>query len=161
MKAEVVSIPSDCAIKFESISVIEPNATGQLNFTIESRITSTSLLGDNIDVCVSSAEGASENFSINYYCSSEKGELITEYPSVNTTMTKGTSRIYQLNIANKGAGETGKITVDIPKLAWMSLESPKEMASLKNGEAATIILRMSPTADMDLNVVCKGTIGVN
>ena len=43
----------------------------------------------------------------------------------------------------------------------MSLESPKEMASLKNGEAATIILRMSPTADMDLNVVCKGTIGVN
>lgn len=161
VKAEVVSIPSDCAIKFESISVIEPNATGQLNFTIESRITSTSLLGDNIDVCVSSAEGASENFSINYYCSSEKGELITEYPSVNTTMTKGTSRIYQLNIANKGAGETGKITVDIPKLAWMSLESPKEMASLKNGEAATIILRMSPTADMDLNVVCKGTIGVN
>ena len=108
VKAEVVSIPSDCAIKFESISVIEPNATGQLNFTIESRITSTSLLGDNIDVCVSSAEGASENFSINYYCSSEKGELITEYPSVNTTMTKGTSRIYQLNIANKGAGETGK-----------------------------------------------------
>ncbi len=66
-----------------------------------------------------------------------------------------------MNIANKGAGETGKITVDIPKLAWMSLESPKEMASLKNGEAATIILRMSPTADMDLNVVCKGTIGVN
>ncbi len=161
VEAQVVSIPSNCTIQFEPISVIESNATERMKFTIVCTSTSSTLMGDEIKIRFSSAEGIDKDFIINYYCRTEKGELISEVPSINTTVTKGSFRLYHLNIANKGAGETGTITVDIPQLSWMNLESPKEMPSLKEGETATIILRLSTTDEQDLNVAYKGNIGVN
>ena len=160
IKTELVSAPENCNVTFEPIASIDANSTGILKYTITGSAPSEST--EQIKARVSTTEGAVMDMLIYYYCYSEKGELISEVPSINTTMTKGAFRDYQLHIANAGKGETGRISVNLPPNAsWISLASPKEMASLKSGETATIIFRLEPTNDLVLNVPVKGGITVN
>lgn len=161
IKAELISAPVNCKVAFEPIVSINANGTGILKYTITGTAPSDGTDWEQIKARISTAEGAVMDLLILYYCRSEKGMLISENSSVNTTMTKGVSRDYPLYIKNAGDGETGKITVNIPNVPWMSLSGPREIASLKSEETAVVLLHLEPTDDLALNVPVKGMIGVN
>ena len=159
--AKVVSAPAGSTFKFEPISQLDANSNGVLKYSIIGSVASEDYSWEKLEVQVSSKEGANLNFFMYYYCRSERGVLVPELSSINTTMTKGKERDYQLNITNTGKGETGKITVNIPDLDWMRVVSAKEIPSMKSGEKSTILLRLEPTEEQSLNKPVIGEFSVS
>ena len=108
---------------------------------------------------ITTAEGSHLDYTIYYYVHSLKARLQTNQSYINTTMTYGTPREYPVTIKNVGRTETGKITLALPN--WIQAVTPSEMASLAQGDSATILLRFIPTEAMKLNVRVSGNIGIN
>ena len=161
IRGEIISLPENCTITFSPLASLSGNSTGVLSYTITGTEVSKNRHWEEIKVRIITDEGPTLDATIYYACRAEKGSLISEQSVIKTTMVKGSSRDYQLRIANTGKGETGKISVNIPNVPWMRLASSSEMASLQFEETATIILRLQPTDDMSLNMPVEGTIGVN
>ena len=161
IRAEIVSAPENCIVTITGIDELQGNTTAKLGYTIIGSKPSDGSDWEKITVRVTTAEGAITEQTLYYYCRSAKGLLKANIESINTTMTKGKSRDYTFIITNVGQGETGKISLALPNVPWMTAVTAHEMTSLAQGESATIILRLTPTEDMQLNVPKSGKIGVN
>ena len=77
---------------------------------------------------------------------------------IEVTTAEGSHLDYPVTIRNVGKAETGKITLALPN--WIQAVTPSEMASLAQGDSATILLRFIPTEAMKLNVRVSGQIGI-
>ena len=159
LKVSQGKTPDDCAFTFTIPETIEGSESITLNFTITPSVVSTDRAWHKMPITITSTEGASTDYCINYYINSRLALLSANVSSINTTMTKGVKRDYPITITNKGKGETGKITLSLPE--WIKTATPQEMASLAQGDSATIVLQLEPTEDMQLNVPVKGKLAIN
>ena len=156
---ETVSKPDNCNVTVKSPTNVDANSVFDVEFAIDATSISEGNEWQRIELMTKSDEGVSLATTLYYYCRNKQGQLKAEVTSINTTMIKGATRDYPFTITNTGKGETGKITLEIP--SWMSSVTPREMASLKYGESTTVILRLVPTENMQLNVPVSGSIGLN
>lgn len=161
LNVEVLDAPQNATVEFEPISQLDGGATVNLKFKFANEAPTEGDDWEKVKARVTTTEGATLDLLLYYYCRSPKGELKANISSINTTMIKGMSRDYSFTITNVGKGETGKITLALPETDWMKLVTPKEMATLAYGESSTIVLRLTPTEDMQLNVPFTGKIGIN
>lgn len=99
---------------------------------------------------VASAEGASVQFSVGYYCHTPRSALEVLPDSFETTMTIGKSKIVDVMIANYGDDETGEINIELPDVEWLSVVGGNTMSSLARFDTAYISLRLSPSEDITL-----------
>ena len=159
VSVEVVSKPENCNVTVSCPTNVNANSEFSVEYTIDATSVSEGNDWQLIEIVVKSDEGASLATTLYYYCRNKQGQLKANIARINTTMIKGTSRDYPFTVTNIGKGETGKITLELP--SWMSSVTPREMASIENGESTTIILRLTPTEDMQLNVPVSGSIGLN
>lgn len=159
--AKVVSQPKNCQIHFSSISAMAADGTADLPYEVTGSAVSSGEDWEPVKVQLTSAEGAVLDLDIYYYCRSHAAQLEVDKPIVNTTMTIGSIREYPITITNTGKGETGEISVVLPNTDWMSLATPAKMPSLKYGESATVLLRLSPGTEMEANVAHKGQFAIN
>lgn len=159
VSVEVVSKPENCNVTVSCPTNVNANSEFSVEYTIDATSVSEGNDWQRIEIVVKSDEGASLATTLYYYCRNKQGQLKANIARINTTMIKGTSRDYPFTVTNIGKGETGKITLELP--SWMSSVTPREMASIENGESTTIILRLTPTEDMQLNVPVSGSIGLN
>lgn len=161
IKAEIVSQPQNCQIVFSSISSLSENGTADLQYEVTGTAESPGVDWEKIKVQVTSAEGAALDLDIYYYCRSYNAQLEVSESNINTSMTIGVSRDYPVTITNTGKGETGEISVVLPNTDWLSLASSAKMPSLKYGESATILLQLTPSANMQTNVTHTGQFAIN
>ena len=159
LKVTQGSTPDNCVFAFTIPETVEGSEAITLNYTITPNAVSTGRSWQRMPITISSNEGASTDFSINYYINSRLASLSASVNSINTTMTKGAKRDYPITITNTGRGETGRIVLDIPD--WMKTSTPREMASMAQGDSATIVLQLEPTEDMQLNVPIEGKLAIN
>lgn len=159
VSVEVVSKPQNCSVKANVSSSIKGGETATINYEITSTEVSANNNWEKIELLVKTAEGATLPTTIYYYCRSLRGKLKASISSISTTMIKGETRDYPFTITNIGKGETGKITLSLP--SWMSSATPVEMSSLAKNESAEVILRLTPTSNMQLNNPITGSIGIN
>ena len=159
VQATVVSKPEHCQVEINCPTAIYAGQTVQLEYSILSDTASSGIDWEKIRIEVTTNEGATLTTTLFHYCTNHIATLKASVSAINTTMTFGTSRTYAFTIKNIGKGETGKITINPP--AWMGLYTPREMPSLASGDTATIILKLQPTEDMQLNNPVCGTIGIN
>lgn len=158
VKVEVLSAPEHCKVTTQLQTEIAGGNHATLSYT---------LINDDVDdweqikLRVTTSEGVSLDVTLYHFCRSPKGKLQASISAINTTMIKGASRDYSFTIVNQGKGATGKISLALPDVSWMKALTPIEMASLAYGETATIVLRLTPTEDMQLNVPVTGRIGIN
>ena len=161
VKVEVLSAPEHCKV----ITQLQPEIAGGNNATLSYTLTNDAVTSGNdweeIKLRVTTSEGVSMDITLYHFCRSPKGQLQASVSAINTTMIKGASRDYSFTIVNQGKGATGKISLALPDVAWMKAVTPIEMASLNYGETATVVLRLTPTEDMQLNVPVTGRIGIN
>lgn len=148
-------------VVFDPIADVPAGQKFKLKYIVTGTVASTLPDYDKLSVEVKSASGASIEMLIYYYCRDPKASLKANYSSIQSTMTKGTTRSYEFVITNNGVGESGNISVIIPSTPWLSMLTPSTIPSLKNGESTTVILQFSPGNDMAVNVPVTGTIGVN
>lgn len=159
---EVTDCPDDVKVTFGSIARMEGGATQTIKYTIEGLAPNNDEEWHYVKFKVTSNEKASFDMSIRYYNYTANGSLKASTSNIKTTMIKGESRDYQITVKNVGMGETGKMTLDLPSnQTWLTSVTPLTMASLASGEETTIILRMTPTDDMQLNVPMTGTLAIN
>ena len=158
---EILSKPENCEITFEQPAMIDADGKAMVRCKIVGSEPSKSNEWEFIRLRMSTQEGAILNMSIYYFCYSPTAKLVSNISEINTTMVKGQSRDYPIVITNEGMSETGTITLSLPNVTWMKSVTPAQMPSLAYHESATIILRLTPDADMPLNVAKKGIIGVN
>ena len=159
MKVSVVFSPADCNVTANVPASLAGKATSDISFEITPNAVSQGSDWEKIELNVETQEGATLPVTLYYYCRTTKGKLQASVASINTTMVKGVTRDYPITLMNVGKGATGKITLSLP--SWMTTATPQEMPSLDKDQSAEMILRLAPTADMQLNVPVSGTIGIN
>ncbi|MFY9154127.1 MAG: CARDB domain-containing protein [Prolixibacteraceae bacterium] len=154
-------LPAGCELAFDTIPSLSGNETKEFNFTLQGKLLSTGKDYEIINLTVSTNEGVKTEFPAYYYCQALTAQLKSDPASINTTMTKGTSRLLELHIINNGAGATGLVTVSLPKVDWMSLVSPATIENMLPNDTATVIINLTPTADVPLNTPISGSIVAN
>ena len=154
-------LPLGCELKFDTIAVLSGNQTKEFTFTLKATELTSGRNYEKINFTVSSQQGASTSFPVYYYCQALQAQLKTDPASINTTMTKGKSRIYELYLYNNGAGQSGTVTISLPNVDWMTLISPATLTNLAAQDTAKVILSLTPTADTPLNTPISGSIAVN
>lgn len=162
VRIEVVSMGDEIEVNQTPIATLDGNKQGDLAFTLTGKVASSGNQWQQLKVKFTSDEGAEFEGTIYYFNRIATGKLRASISSIKTTMTKGQSRDYVFDITNIGQGETGKIALAMPDNAkWMVASTGKEMGSLATNDTTQIVLRLTPTDDMQLNVPLRGTIGIN
>lgn len=150
---------NNCVFTYDVPASIGAGESVEIAYTVTGNETSEGWDWQQMPLEITTAEGSHLNYTIYYYVHSLKAKLHTNQSYINTTMSFGTPREYPVTIKNIGRTETGKITLALPN--WIQTVTPSEMASLAQGDSATILLRFIPTEEMKLNVSVTGNIGVN
>lgn len=160
LKVKVNSKPDNCTVNATpGNTTLKGGENTDIAFSITPSGASEGSDWEKIELCIESAEGAILPATLYYYCRVKTGKIEASVASIKTTMVKGESRDYPFTITNVGKGETGKISLALP--SWISSVTPMEMPSLAKDESTEIILRMTPTDKMQLNVPVTGNIAIN
>lgn len=160
LKVKVNSKPDNCTVNATpGTTTLKGGESTDIAFSITPSGASEGSDWEKIELSIESAEGAVLPATLYYYCRVKTGKIEASVARINTTMVKGESRDYPFTITNVGKGETGKISLALP--SWISSVTPMEMPSLAKDESTEIILRMTPTDKMQLNVPVTGNIAIN
>lgn len=160
LKVKVNSKPDNCTVNATpGNTTLKGGESTDIAFSITPSGASEGSDWEKIELSIESAEGAVLPATLYYYCRVKTGKIEASVASIKTTMVKGESRDYPFTITNVGKGETGKISLALP--SWISSVTPMEMPSLTKDESTEIILRMTPTDKMQLNVPVTGNIAIN
>ncbi len=155
------SIPDGFELEIDTIDLLPGNGEAVFNYNFVGSSTTEGNDYVQIPVNISCDEGAVFNFTLFYYCQAQKGHLKALPSSINTSMTKNKSRLYEVDIFNDGAGETGEVVIDIPDFEWLSLVSSDTLETIQSGDTATVILQFNPGEDIPLNSPFTGNIAIN
>ncbi len=161
ISVELGDIPANYEVEVDVPTTIAADSRGTARFTLTANAPTEGSLWQKIPVTISQSTGAKIEFTLDTYARYESGALSTDMGSIEGTMTKGATREFPVTITNTGAGATGAISVVLPTVAWMRSATPLNMASLEPGESTTLVLSLTPTESMQLNVPQTGTIGIN
>jgi hypothetical protein len=161
IRVEVLSAPQSCQVVFDPIEQLAGNGSTFLRCTITGTTAHTVNKYDDVKLRLISDEGAVYEFSSFFFCRIATGALKATPASINTTMIKGATRMYEFTLENTGAGETGEISVVLPKVDWMRLVSPAKVASLPEKGSTIVTLELTPTENLQLNTFVSGTIALN
>ncbi|MBR1548208.1 MAG: hypothetical protein IJ637_05725, partial [Prevotella sp.] len=159
VKAQKVSGPEAVAIECSVPETIDGGAEAALTYTLTGSKPTAGNDWEQVVVRITTAEGVTLDVTIHYYGRMATGNLVLASQQLTTTMLKDKGRDYSFIVTNNGRGNTGKITLALPD--WMSSLTGTTMPSLAQNDTATIVLRLMPTADMQLNVPVTGSIGIN
>lgn len=160
LKVKVNSKPDNCTVNATpGTTTLKGGESTDVAFSITPSGASDGSDWEKIELSIESAEGAVLPATLYYYCRVKTGKIEASVASIKTTMVKGESRDYPFTITNVGKGETGKLSLALP--SWISSVTPMEMPSLAKDESTEIILRMTPTDKMQLNVPVTGNIAIN
>ncbi len=153
--------PDGCKLTIDTIAKLAGGATAELHYTVEGLELSTGRNYIEFPLKASSDEGVSFEFTVYYYCQAVESHLESNPASINTTMTKGKIRYYDVQIFNNGAGETGPLNVELPDVSFMTLVTPDSIASVASGDTAVITLMLNAGDDIPLNLSLKGNFVVH
>lgn len=159
VKAEVVSCPENLDVQLTVPETIDGNKTVDMGYTLLATEATVGNKWENIVVRVTSAEGVSLDITMYYYGRAKKGNLEVASHQLITTMLKDEGRDISFIVTNTGKGNTGKVTLALPE--WMKALTGQTMPGLAQNDTATVVLRLTPTEEMQLNVPVTGRIGIN
>lgn len=151
---------SNCEVTWQYPNAIAAGETVEVRYSIKGNAVSEGDGWQQMPVEITTAEGATSTHVLYYYVHSLKAKLKASSSNIKTTITKGQTRDYPIKIYNEGKGETGKITISTPS-PWVQCATSAEVASLANGDSATVVLRFSTTDDMQLNNPVSSKVAVN
>lgn len=135
----------------------------EVTYTLTPRQISTGNNWETINLHFTTNEGATHDVTFYNYTRVHNAKLVASTTSISTTATKGISRLYPVILTNKGLAPTGEIKVSLPEglREFISLATPEVIPSLQTNDSTTIMLRFTPGANLDVNIVQKGNIAIN
>lgn len=159
VNVELLSVPSNCEALLDIPSTIAGGQTVQLSYSLKGTSATTENKWDEIKARVNTNEGVSLDVTLYFYCRNAQGKLKASTNSLNTTMVKGKTREYSLQVSNIGRGNTGKITLALPD--FMKSLAGNTLPALEQNDTLSIALAFKPSENMQLNVPVTGRFGIN
>lgn len=158
MTVKVLSAPDACKVKASCAATLAGNGTANVEYTLQPGSLTEGTKYQTVNLKIETAEGATLEVPVYYYCLSPKGLLKSELSKLSTRMIKGETREYPLTVTNRGDGATGEISLSDP--TWISVENGR-IPSLAPGESAKVILLLTPEESFQLNSIREGSIAFN
>ena len=159
VKAEIISAPDNCEVSIEMPSTINGGQTVNLTYNLKGTEPSAERKWYDVKVHITTNEGVALDATIYFYCYNNIAHLVSDVGRISTTITKGTTRDYPIQIVNTGKGASGPVTLALPE--WMSCASGTTLPSMNYNDTTMVVLRMATNDKMQLNMPVTGTIGVN
>lgn len=157
--ATVAELPANISLTFDALPTLAAGGDARLIFHLTGLAASDNpRQWQTCAVQLRSSEGATLDQTLYFVIYPATAVLKSDVSSIRTTMTKDATRTYPITIWNEGRQETGEIQIDLGEASFLSLATPQRMASLQQGEQATIMLQLTPTADMEPMTVVTGNL---
>lgn len=156
---EVMGGPEGLQTQFDIPASIGASEEVTLRYSLTGTVPSQGDSWEMIRIRVISAEGAALEIPIHFYARVATGNLVPEFRNLNTTVVKATGRDISFMVTNTGKGNTGKISLSLPD--FIKPLTGATMPGLNQNDTATVVLRIQPTDDMQLNVPVTGMLGIN
>ncbi|MDN3667366.1 T9SS type A sorting domain-containing protein [Algibacter miyuki] len=155
----MINIPEGSEFSIDQTPMdIEPGATIVFPFDVVSMDASAELKYTEFKLKIESNEGALYSERAYYYCKNQVSKLVANPISINTTMAKDETRLYEFTIKNVGAVNAENVELLLPDLDWLRLHSQPLIASIKPDEEIKIVLEFKPTVKEQVNVPITGNL---
>lgn len=159
LKAQALNVPDGINVEVKVPGSLKAGERGSVSLLLTGLRASEGSDWERFSVAVTSAEGASLEVPVYWYCRNPKGAISSSLASIEAELPQDETVEYPVTIFNKGAGETGAVEVVLP--AWMKCAGPTRLPSLASGEEITFTLLLKPTPEMALNHNVTGQFAVN
>lgn len=161
IKASVANNAGHYELTGKDVTLLEGYAETEVELTLQSDEVTTTNNWERVWVKLTSDDGATMSFVLYCYTNKQEATLVFDQPVIRANITKSKPTTIPVVLTNTGGGETGRITVEVPtNQNFITLTTPREIPSLANGDSTIIVLQFNP-ANLDVNIVQKGSIAVN
>lgn len=152
-----INLPPDADFTIEQTAItINPGQTAVLPYTLKSTVASKETKYYETKFSIVSNEGAELNDIAYYFSKHQEARLEANPVSINTTMIKNQSRLYEFSVKNVGLADAENVEVFLPEMGWLKLNSNSVIPVIKSSEEAKIILELTPSVKEQINVPISG-----
>lgn len=159
VQVELLEVPATCEATINIQSAIAGGETARVSYSLKALSPTEDNSWEEVKARITTAEGVTLDQTIYFYSRTASGKLVPCTRNIITTMTKGQSREYSLQVTNQGRGNTGKISLSLPD--FIKSLAGNSLPALNQNDTLTIALSLTPTDEMELNVPVTGQIGIN
>ncbi len=159
LSASIGENPSNWNVEISVPNSVAAGAKGRVQISAYSDVPTEGNDWVRVPLTLTGENGEALNTTLYLYCVAPTGALSCNVSRIVTNITVGKETLYPLTVTNRGKGETGTISVNLPE--WMSSVTPTKLPSLAYGESAQIVLRLGVTDRMNLNHPVTGQLGLN
>lgn len=158
-KAEVTSKPENLTFNVKINETLAGNSYTRLTYDFTPEQASPTDDWEIVSIKLTTAQGVTQEFPVRFHAVNPKADLRASTSEIKSTMLKGGYFDYTVTFTNRGQGETGTISLSLP--SFVTSPTGTTIASLRQNESASAVLRFTPTEDMQLNSPQTGLIAFN
>ena len=159
VQVELLEVPATCEATISLQPAIDGGETARVNYSLKALSPTADNGWEEVKARITTAEGVTLDQTIYFYSRTATGKLVASTRNIVTTMTKGQSREYSLQVTNQGRGNTGRISLALPD--FIKSLAGNTLPTLNQNDTLTIALSLTPTEEMQLNVPVTGQLGIN
>lgn len=159
IQIETVEGYDNISVSTEKVASLSAGSNVKLKYTINAIAPTNEQVWQQVKIRIVSDEGAATDVTLFCFCRQANAQLALNIEELNTTVTKGTTREYPVVLTNRGAGNTGKIILSLPK--ELQSATATELPSLRQGDSLMIVFNLKITDNMQIGVPLTGRIGIN
>ncbi|WMJ72965.1 CARDB domain-containing protein [Cytophagaceae bacterium ABcell3] len=156
------SMPNGAQILFDTLASFEGNATVNLPYLVTGTTLSPGVNFEVANMLGVADEGVVQEVDVFYYCQAPNALLEPDQRRLDIRASSSTrDRLVELNIVNRGQGESGELSIDLPQLNWLRSVTPTTLPSLSSGDTAVVILRFLTLEEVPFNYPVSGSMAIN
>ena len=159
VQVELLEVPATCEATINIQPTISGGETARVSYSLKALSPTENNGWEEVKARITTAEGVTLDQTIYFYSRTATGKLVACTRNIVTTMTKGQSREYSLQVTNQGRGNTGRISLSLPD--FIKSLAGNTLPALNQNDTLTIALSLTPTEEMSLNVPVTGKLGIN
>ncbi|MDF2188548.1 MBG domain-containing protein [Paraflavitalea sp. CAU 1676] len=156
-----VTLPSGATMTFDTVAVLAGNATIQLGYKIKGTVLTNGNYYELANLNAVATEGTIQPVNLVYFCQAQQAYIVGDVNKLDVTVAQATGeRVATLMVINRGAGNTGNITVALPQVNWLSSVTPLTLPGITTGDTTLVVLKFRALDEVPFNYPINGSIVV-
>lgn len=137
LRIEPSALPFGCELSLTPASTtLEPGATTTVAYQAKGTKSMTNGQYAHFVVKATTAEGATAELPVRYYCRATSSLLVFDTDDLSQTLLLQSQRTVRLKVTNKGKKASGAISMVVPSdLDWLVCKTASPMASIQPGKS--------------------------
>lgn len=161
VKVKTLTLANGCKVVFDSIDVLNGLESKKINYYVVGQSVTEGNDYLTSSFRVETSDGLTSNFSTNFYCETPYGQIKVLPANIKEYVSKQNPKNIELLLINEGQGESGKVTLSLPKFDGITMPAGSEIDNIKSGDTVKATLKLAYYDGAPLNTSIDGTIAVN